>query len=433
MAIAMNTPEQAVIGAILLHPEAMDEVADILRPEFFGEPKNASLFGAIADLYGHNEPIDGVAVMTRLKDTGARNLSALSEYTADLLAGAATAAHISGHAQIVRRDHALRRIAAEAEDLQHRAVEDGADPGRLIERATSRLVDLADEASTECCVKDLAQGVYDVADAIAKGRTPDLGIQTGYAPIDGVLAGMTPGDMVILAARPSMGKTSLALNIGTKVSLSRKIPVGVFSLEMSGHQLGVRLVSSVSEIPAWELRADRLNPQKWERLTAACNKLYKAPMYVDDAGGLSLIDVRARTKRWIRSRGIGLVIIDYLQLMTAGGRQESRQQEVSAISRGLKAMAKDLKIPVLVLSQLSRACEQRENKRPVLSDLRESGAIEQDADAVMFIYREEVYKPNDDAVAGVAEINIAKQRNGPTGTVRLHFDRKLTQFKEVGR
>jgi replicative DNA helicase len=435
--------EQAVLGAVLADNGAWHQLADFLRPEAFADPLHGRLWQGIGRMIGRGQNASPVS------------LQAFAQRDADMLkAGGAgylvKLANASVHAvdavdmgRIVHELH-LRRQAIEAAQ----AVIDGAHDGDAalnpmagIAEAAARLGDLADSAAPDATCKPfgaVVERVLGTADAIYKRGGGLSGMSTGYPTLDGMLGGLHPGELTILAARPAMGKSALALGIGANVA-GAGTPAGFFSLEMSAEQLGARLVSEVAGVPGHKIRQGTMSAAEIERYMRAGDARKSLPLFIDDAGSLTIAALRARAARMKRTHGVGLVIVDYLQLLSGADRRDGRTQEVSEITRGLKALAKELHCPVLALSQLSRAVEQRTDKRPMLSDLRESGSIEQDADAVAFIYREEYYAERSDragspdhiAAMGQAEIIVAKQRHGPTGTVRLRFDGALVRFSDI--
>jgi replicative DNA helicase len=361
-------------------------------------------------------------------------------YLGALVANVPSAANIRHYAQIVRERSILRQLAATAGEIADSAYNPlGRNARMVLDEAEAKVLHIAEQGArgqrTYQALKDLLVSAVDRIEMLYNRDNPSdvTGVATGFVDLDKETAGLQPGDLVIVAGRPSMGKTALALNIGEHVAIDLKLPVVVFSMEMGASQLAMRMIGSVGRLDQHKLRTGRLAPDDWERLSTALGRLSEAPMLIDETPALNAIEVRSRARRLQKQYGqLGLVIVDYIQLMQAQSAGENRATEISEISRSLKALAKELKVPVVALSQLNRSLEQRPNKRPVMSDLRESGAIEQDADVILFIYRDEVYN-EDSPDKGTAEIIIGKQRNGPIGTVRLTFLGEHTRFDNMAR
>lgn len=430
--------EQSVIGGLLLENEALDKIGDVLNPSDFYRHDHRLIFEHISKLIEHNKPADVVTVAESLENSAELSGIGGIAYLGALAQNTPTAANIRRYAEIVHERAVMRKLVEVGSDIAESAYHpQGRDAQQLLDEAEAKIFHIAESGkrSTQgfLDIKVLLPQVADRIDQLYQRDNPDAvtGIPTGYTDLDEKTSGLQPGDLIIVAGRPSMGKTAFSLNIAENVALDTGLPVAVFSMEMGATQLATRMIGSVGRLDQHKMRNGKLDDEDWVRLTTALGKLNDAPVYIDEGAGLSSFDVRARARRLHRQCGkLGLIVVDYLQLMTApSGRQgENRATEISEISRSLKALAKELDVPVIALSQLNRGLEQRPDKRPVMSDLRESGAIEQDADLILFIYRDEVYNP-ESTDKGTAEIIIAKQRNGPIGKVRLTFIGAHTRFE----
>lgn len=430
--------EQSVLGGLLLENEALDKIADILAASDFYRHDHRLIYEHIGKLIEHNRPADIVTVAESLDN--AAELSAVGglAYLGALAQNTPTAANIRRYAEIVRERAIMRKLVEVGSGIAESAYSpQGRDAQQLLDEAESRIFQIAEggKRSSEGFqdIKVLLPQVADRIDQLfQRDHQSDVtGTPTGFSDLDSMTSGFQPGDLIIVAGRPSMGKTAFSLNIAENVALDTNKAVAVFSMEMAATQLAMRMIGSVGRLDQHRMRTGRLEDEDWVRLTTALGRLNEAPIFIDEGAGLNSFDVRARARRLHRQTGeLGLIVVDYLQLMSgASGRQsENRATEISEISRSLKSLAKELNVPVVALSQLNRSVEQRPDKRPVMSDLRESGAIEQDADLILFIYRDEVYNP-DTADKGTAEIIIAKQRNGPIGRVRLTFLGEHTRFE----
>lgn len=429
--------EEAVLGAILVNPDVITKVVETLRPESFYKPAHKYVYEAMLQLFNSNERIDIVSVsdvlsyMSRLETVGGR------AFINDLSYKTITTSNIEYYAKIVQEKAVKRSLINAGGEI----VSYGYDMNPIdesLENAEKLIFDIASrKATTDLShIKDLVLNTYEKIEYRYEHKDELLGLRTDFYELDTITNGLQKSDLIILAARPSMGKTAFALNIAQNVAIKEKVPVAIFSLEMSKEQLVQRMLCSQAEVDTQRLKTGNMQSKDWDKLTVAMNDFANAPIYIDDTSGCTLTDIRAKCRRLkMEQKELGLVVIDYLQLMESSGR-EDRMQQISAISRGLKTLARELDIPVIALSQLSRAVESRTDKRPMLSDLRESGAIEQDADIVMFIYRDEYYKKEDEdeevtkaASKGESEIIIAKHRNGPVGTVKLLFQGNITKFK----
>jgi replicative DNA helicase len=430
--------EQSVLGGLLLENEALDKIADILSSADFYRHDHRLIFAHIGKLIEHNRPADIVTVAESLETSAELSGVGGIAYLGALAQNTPTAANIRRYAEIVRERAVMRKLVEVGSGIAESAYSpQGRDAQQLLDEAEAKIFQIAEggKRSSEGFVdiKILLPQVADRIDQLFQRDNPNdvTGVPTGFSDLDSMTSGFQPGDLIIVAGRPSMGKTAFSLNIAENVALDSGLPVAVFSMEMAGTQLAMRMIGSVGRLDQHRMRTGRLEDEDWVRLTTALGRLNDAPIFIDEGAGLSSFDVRARARRLHRQCGkLGLIVVDYLQLMTgAAGRQgENRATEISEISRSLKALAKELDVPVVALSQLNRSVEQRPDKRPVMSDLRESGAIEQDADLILFIYRDEVYN-SDSPDKGTAEIIIAKQRNGPIGRVRLTFLGEHTRFE----
>ena len=428
--------EQCVLGALILDNGAIDRIADLLLPEDFYNEGHRLVYEHINRLAAENKPADAVTLAESLRGVGKLEYVGGLAYIGAIANAVPSAAHARRYAEIVRDRSVMRRLARVATDIAEAAYNPmGRTSEQLLDEAEGKVFEIAEAGergrANFVSLSDLAaQAIERVETLYSREHQSDVtGIATGYARLDSMTAGLQRGDLIIIAGRPSMGKTAFALNIGEHVALQLKLPVAVFSMEMGALQLAMRLIGSVGRLDQHKLRTGQLSDGDWSKFTDALAKLDSSPMYIDEGAGLNPFELRARARRLARQvGGLGLIIVDYLQLMSAASLGENRATEISEISRSLKSLAKELNVPVIALSQLNRSLEQRPNKRPVMSDLRESGAIEQDADLILFIYRDEVYN-QDSPHKGQAEIIIGKQRNGPIGTVNLTFLGEFTRFE----
>lgn len=430
--------EQSVIGGLLLENEALDKVADILSAKDFYRHDHKTIFEHISRLIELNRPADIVTVAESLENKAELSVVGGIAYLGALAQSTPTAANIRRYAEIVHERAVMRQLVVVGSGIAESAyAPNGRDAQQLLDEAEAKIFQIAEggKRSTEGFL-DIKQLLPQVADRIDQLYSRDnqsdvTGVATGFSDLDEMTSGLQGGDLIIVAGRPSMGKTAFSINIAENVALDTKLPVAIFSMEMGATQLATRMIGSVGRLDQHRMRNGRLEDEDWEKLTTALGKLNEAPIFIDEGAGLTSFDVRARARRLHRQCGkLGLIVIDYIQLMSgAAGRQsENRATEISEISRSLKSLAKELDCPVIALSQLNRSLENRPDKRPVMSDLRESGAIEQDADVILFIYRDEVYNP-DSTDKGTAEIIVGKQRNGPIGRVRLTFLGQHTRFE----
>ena len=427
--------EQAVLGGLLLSNAAWDRIGDLIGESDFYRHDHRVIWRTITRLVEDNRPADVLTLAEALKTTGELQDVGGMAYLHQLATGTPSAANIRRYAEIVRERAIMRKLAEVGTMIADSAYSPaGREARQLLDEAETKILEIGETGgrSSESFAKmsQVLSEVMNRLDELHRNPTTVTGKATGFVDLDEMTSGLQDGDLIIVAGRPSMGKTSLALNIAEHVGLELKLPVLLFSMEMGGTQLGLRLMGSTAKVDAQKLRTGRLDTGDWDRLGSALGRLNEAPILIDESAALNPLELRARARRkWREYGGLGLIVIDYIQLMQAAeSGTENRATEISEISRGLKAMAKELSVPVIALSQLNRSLEQRPNKRPVMSDLRESGAIEQDADLILFIYRDEVY--NDDSPdKGIAEIIIGKQRNGPIGTVKLTFLGKHTRFE----
>lgn len=427
--------EQSVIGGLMLDNKAWDEIADVVNEQDFYRHDHALIFRAIHDLASNDQPYDVVTISEWI---GSRNeLDSIGglAYLSILANDTPTAINVKAYANIVREYAILRALIQVGNEISASAFNaDGRTSKELLDEAERKVFLIAEQGAGNKqgfeAINDLLTKAVQRVEEMYKSDEALTGISSGFANFDEKTSGLQKGDLIIVAGRPSMGKTSFAMNLAENAALNTDNSVAVFSMEMPGEQLAIRMMSSLGRINSHNLRTGKLEDHDWPRLISSVNMLSKSKLFIDDTAALTPTELRARTRRLKREHGLDLVIIDYLQLMQVGGNSENRTAEVSEISRSLKALAKELEVPVIALSQLNRGLEQRTDKRPVMSDLRESGGIEQDADVILFIYRDEVYNP-DSEDKGTAEILIRKQRNGPIGMVRLAFLGQYTRFENL--
>jgi replicative DNA helicase len=430
--------EQSLLGALLLDNTAFDRVADLVTAEDFYRDDHRRIWRHVAKLIEQNRPADVVTVSESIDASEDKDRTGGAAYLGALAQNTPSALNIRRYAELVRERSVQRRLAQVATEIAESALNTGGrEVGQLLDEAESRIFQIAESGARR------DQGLLDIKPVLARvfervdhlyhrdNRSDVTGVPTGYLKLDEMTSGLQGGDLIVIAGRPSMGKTALALNIAEHVAVDNGLPVAIFSMEMSATQLAMRMLGSIARVDQHKMRTGRLNDKEWGDLSEAMGRLHETPIYIDEGGALTSLEVRARARRLKRQYSkLGLIVIDYLQLMAASTQGENRATEISEISRSLKAMAKELDVPVISLSQLNRAVDQRPDRRPVMSDLRESGAIEQDADVIMFIYREVVYKPDlPEEQRGVAEVILGKQRNGPIGTIKLTFLGQYTRFE----
>jgi replicative DNA helicase len=427
--------EQSLLGGLMLEPRAWDQIADAVNVEDFYRPDHRLVFGAIETLVERDQPPDAVTVSEHLERQGELDAAGGVAYLARLVEDTPSAANIQAYARIVREHSMLRRlieiggaIASSAHNTEGRTV------GELVDLAEQKVFEIADRGQRRGAgfvpLKQILPHTIDRLDVLSHSEGDITGISTGFAEMDQMTAGLQRGELIVVAGRPSMGKTTLAMNIAENAAIGRQVPTAIFSMEMSAEQLSFRMIGSIGRVNQSRLRTGKLSDEDWSRVDSAVSMMSNAPIFIDDSPALTPTEVRARARRLKREHDLGLVVVDYLQLMQVAGTVENRATEISEISRSLKALAKELQLPVIALSQLNRSVEQRTDKKPVMSDLRESGAIEQDADLIVFIYREEIYDPETPR-KGVADIIIGKQRNGPVGEFHLTFLGEFTKFENL--
>ena len=427
--------EQSLIGALLLDKDSIIKVADVVSSEDFYFEKHGLVYEAILALYEKRQPADVVTLSNYLEEKKQLKDIGGSSFLTELVNSVPSSAHVAQYAQIVSQKATLRRLQSAATQIGQMAFDEAADLEKVLDEAEQALFAVSQKHHKQSftAIKEVLAESFDRLDSLHKDKKQLRGVPTGFVGLDNLLAGLQKSDLLILAARPSMGKTSFAMNIAQHVAVNEGIPVGVFSLEMSKEQLIDRMLASEAGIDSWKLRTGNLEDTDFEKLNKAMGTLAEAPLYIDDSAMANVMEMRTKARRLQSEHDLGLIVIDYLQLMS--GRQnygENRVQEISEISRGLKGLARELNVPVIALSQLSRSVEMRSPKIPQLSDLRESGSIEQDADVVMFIYREDYYE-KDSERKNVADILVRKHRNGPTGEIELFFQAEQMLFRTIDR
>ena len=428
--------EQCVLGSVMLQSGAIAKAAELLTADDFYRDAHQSIFNAMITLFDKGEPLDLITVSNLIKNNNELEKVGGPGYLATLTDIVPMAANLSYYAKIVREKAILRKLIQTTTEIAGRCYEEQGDIDLLLDEVEQTVFEISRSKSGQAfhSLKSVMNTTFKYIEKLYERKEHITGVPTEYHEFDKKTAGLQPADLIILAGRPSMGKTALAMNMVQNAAHFHKVPVAVFSLEMAKEQLGMRLICSMGRINAQRLRTGFLQEQDWPKLTRAVGMLSEAPIYIDDTAAISVLEMRAKARRLKTEHNIGMVVVDYLQLMRGRSNVQSREQEISEISRSLKAMAKELNIPVIALSQLNRSLESRPNKRPILSDLRESGAIEQDADVIIFIYRDEVYnKAEDNPKKGIAEVIIGKQRNGPTGTVELAFLPHYTSFENLAQ
>jgi replicative DNA helicase len=423
--------EQAVLGSLLIDPRAVERIAAFLQPGDFFLPVNAEIFRGMLALYELDRPTDIVTLSDYLGSQNRTDDTGGPAYLASLAGIVPTSVNVEYYARIVERLSVLRRLVEAGTRITGIGYEERLEAEDAIEQAEKVLYEVSRARVTRDFVPlaSVLNAVYEKLDQIHSHESEVTGIPTGFIDLDRLTSGLQRSDLIILAARPSMGKTSLALNLAHSIAVKGRLPVGIFSIEMSAEQLAQRLISLQSNVESQRLRSGRMSDNDWDNLIQGIGVLSEAPIFVDDSPGLTLAEMRSKARRLHSEQGLGLIVVDYLQLMT-GSSSENRVQEISAISRGLKGIARELNVPVMALSQLSRAPDQRPDHTPMLSDLRESGSIEQDADIVMFIYRDVKYNPETER-PHVADVIVAKHRNGPTGTVHFFYQDALMKFLDL--
>jgi len=426
--------EESVLGAMLLSPTAVGTVSEILGAADFYRESHAKIYRAALGLWSKGEPVDAITLVNELDERSELEAVGGQSRIAELAALVPSTSNVEHYARIVKEMSTLRGLVRAGQEIARLGQERPGEVTDLVDRAEQIVFELgqqrvtSDFAHIEVLLKESFERITQLYEAGAE----ITGVPSGYRELDLLTSGFQPGNLVILAARPSMGKSALGLCIAANLGVRSSTPVALFTLEMSKSEVTQRMMCSEAKVESQRLRTGRLAPDDWPRLTAACDRLMKAPIYVDDSGSTTIMELRSKARR-LKSRepNLGLVIVDYLQLMTSGASAENRVQEVSQISRALKVLARELDVPIVAMSQLSRAVEQRHDKRPLLSDLRESGSLEQDSDLVFFVYRDEYYLGEESDQQGIAEVILAKHRNGPTGTVKLSFLRRYAKFADL--
>ena len=426
--------EESVLGAMLLSPVAVGTVSEILDVSDFYRESHAKMYRAALALWAKGEPVDAITLVDELDERGELEAVGGQARVAELAALVPSTSNVEHYARIVKEMSTLRELVRAGQEIQRLGQERPGDVADLVDRAEQIVFDLGQQkiSSDFAHIEVLLKESFERITQLYEEGAEITGIPSGFRELDLLTSGFQPGNLVILAARPSMGKSALGLCIAANLGVRHGIPVALFTLEMSKSEVTQRMMCSEAKVESQRLRTGRLAPDDWPRLTTACDRLMKAPIYVDDTGSTTIMELRAKARR-LKSRepNVGLIVVDYLQLMTSGSTAENRVQEVSQISRALKVLARELEVPILAMSQLSRAVEQRHDKRPLLSDLRESGSLEQDSDLVLFVYRDEYYLGEESDQQGIAEIILAKHRNGPTGTVKLSFLRRYAKFADL--
>lgn len=426
--------EMSVLGAMLMDKEAICKAVETLPEDAFYKITHRKIYNAMLDLFERNEPVDLVTLTNELKKRGELSNIGGPIYLTTILNSVPTAANVEYYIRIVNEKALIRGLIAAATEITSMAYQPTEDVGQMLDKAEQLIFNIVQRKISRDFVHigEMLHDSFEMIEELYARKAHVTGVPSGFIDLDNLTTGFHPSDLIIIAGRPSMGKSSLVLNIAQYASSRAKIPVGIFSLEMSKEQLVQRMLCAEAKVDAHKLRTGYLGEADWPKLTTAAGILAEAPIYIDDTPAIPILEIRAKARRLKAKCNVGLIIVDYLQLVQGRVHLENRQQEISEISRSLKSLARELNIPLIALSQLSREVEKREKRRPQLSDLRESGAIEQDADLVAFVYREEYYKPTPEN-EGIAEIIIGKQRNGPVGTVKLAFVRKYTRFENLAK
>ncbi len=422
--------EQAVLGAIIIEGESITKAIDILTPQDFYREPHRKIYTAMLELFNKNEPIDLITLTEHLKDKGQLDEAGGLGYLSNLATVVPTSANIRYHAKLVREKALLRALIRACTEIVTKVYEEPDDAEEMLDYAERSIFEISEKRmdANFYQMKDVVKHTFKIIESMYEKKAVITGVPSGFRDLDGLTSGFQPGDLIIIGGRPGMGKTAFALNIAQHVGVELGEPVAFFSLEMSKEQVAMRLLSSIAMVNSVSLRKGFISKRDWEKITDAAVRLADAPIYIDDSSQMSILEVRAKARRLKMEKGkLSLIIIDYLQLMRGRTAYDRREQEISEISRSLKAMAKELKVPVVALSQLNRSVEKTQDRRPTLANLRESGAIEQDADVIIFLYRDEMYK-RDTKNKGKAEVIVAKQRNGPTDTVYLTFLSDYTRF-----
>ena len=424
--------EQSVLGSMLIDKEVVPVVMEILKPEDFYRPDHREIYNVIIELFDKAQPIDLITVSERLKLHGKLELVGGLEYLSNIATEVPTTANVRNYSKIVEEKALLRKLIKASSDIVDMGFNASEEVSYILDRAEQSVFDILQKRSSQGFVpiKDVLVDTFNNLEEMYNNKGNITGIPTGFNDLDFKTSGLHNSDLILIAARPAMGKTAFALNLAQNAAVHSHVPVAVFSLEMSKDQLVNRILCSEAMVDSNRMKTGKLEDNDWQKVAKALAPLSEAPIYIDDTPGISMMEIRAKCRRLKLEKNLGLVIIDYLQLMQGRGKNDNRQQEISEISRSLKILAKEINVPVITLSQLSRATETRADHKPILSDLRESGAIEQDADIVMFIYRDDYYNPDTDK-PNVAEIIVAKHRNGSTGSVDLKWRGEFTKFDNL--
>lgn len=428
--------EQSVLGGILLDNQGLNAVLEVITGRDFYSEAHRRIFEAMINLSDRGEPVDLITLSSILKDRTQLDKAGGAAYLAGLVDNVPSAANIAHYAKIVKEKAILRGLINTATEILGKTYAPGADVDTVLDEAEQAIFEISEKKIRPAFfpIKDIVKDSFRTIEDLYARKELITGVPTGFEKVDDLTSGLQDSDLIIIAGRPSMGKTAFALNIAEFVGIHRGLPVCLFSLEMAKEQIAMRMLAATAKVDSQRIRKGFLGETDWPKLTTAAGILSEAPIFIDDTAAITVLEMKAKARRLKAEHGLGLVIIDYLQLMRSSAAKDSREQEISEISRSLKALAKELSVPVIALSQLNRKVEDRTNRRPQMADLRESGAIEQDADVIAFIYRDEVYnKAEDNPEKGMAEVIIAKQRNGPIGTVKLAFLEKFTSFENLAR
>ncbi len=424
--------EQSVLGAIIIENDAFPKIIEIITREDFYRESHRKIFDAMIELFEKNEPIDLITTAEELRKRNDIDAVGGEPYLSALASQVPTAANIKYHSKIIHEKSLMRSLIKSASEIAGKVYEDNMDADELVDNAERIIFNISDKRikASFVTLKELIKGSFETIERLYDKKSAITGVASGFTQLDELTSGFQKGDLIVIGGRPSMGKTAFSLDIARHVGVELKEPVAIFSLEMSKEQLALRMLCSEARVDSNSVRKGFIRKEDWSKLTNAAGKLTEAPIFIDDSSNINVLEMRAKARRLkLEHKGLSLIVVDYLQLMRGkGGFDKNREQEISEISRSLKALSKELEVPVIALSQLNRGVEQRNDKRPNLSDLRESGAIEQDADVIIFLYRDELYN-KDSHEKGKAEINIAKQRNGPTRTINLAFFPHYTRFE----
>lgn len=426
--------EQSILGAILIDNNALPKTLEILDPEDFYKLSNRKIFNAMTELFDKNEPIDLITLTDYLRKKDELEAIGGISYLSSLVDMIPTAANVKYHSHIVREKALLRGLLRSANEIAGKVYEDNLDAEDLVDYAEKSIFDISDKRvkASFVTLKEVIKGSFEMIEHLYDKKETVTGVPSGFKDLDDLTTGFQKGDLIVIGGRPSMGKTAFTLNVAQHVGLEMREPVAIFSLEMSKEQLALRMLCSEAMVNSNSIRKGFIKKEDWHKLTSAASNLTGAPIFIDDSSAITVLELRAKARRLKMEHGLSLVIVDYLQLMKGKGSFERREQEISDISRSLKGLAKELHVPVIAVSQLNRSVESRRPPKPMLADLRESGAIEQDADVILFLYRDEVYNKDNPANKGKAEVDIAKQRNGPAGvTVHLAYIPHCTRFMNM--